>query len=153
VNRLTSAAYGEAIGAGMAIVPDAIMNRLRHVHFLTGIDPGWAGLHSFAETLADFSYAELAHCACAHQTTDRTTTIVLPVVEMAKPDIVVHELGHALHEALGWEHDAKPVTEYATTDRFEAFAESFRAWLFWYGDQDALDRDQATLDLFERLSA
>jgi hypothetical protein len=149
MNRLVDAAYREAIGAGMAIIPAAIMARLRHVHFLTGIDPVWAGLHSYTDTDDGRAYSQTAHCAYQHHTSDQTTTIVLPVPEL--PDVVVHELGHALDEVLGWHHAASPVTAYAATNREEAFAESFRASLYWYGDQDAFMADGATRALFAAL--
>jgi hypothetical protein len=149
MNRLVGTAYREAIGEGMAIIPAAIMARLRHVHFLTGIDPVWAGLHSYAVTDDGRAYSQTAHCAYRHHTADRTTTIVLPVFE--EPSVVVHELGHALDETLGFCHRAEPVTDYAKTNREEAFAESFRASLYWYGDQDVFMADGATRALFAAL--
>ena len=152
MNRLVGGAYREAIGEGISTIPPAIMRRLEHVHFLTGVDPVWVGLHSFSKTGDGRGYSGTAHCADACHTSDRTTTIVLPTLANATRDVVVHELGHALHETLGWGPTAQPVTAYARTDRFEAFAESFRAWLDRYGDQDAFMRDVATRSLFVSLS-
>ena len=80
---------------------------------------------------------------------------------LAEPEplwVIIHELGHVLDEVLGLDHTAQPVTEYATTNRGEAFAEAFTAWIkpneyaeAWL--QDALYEDRATVHLFEELVA
>lgn len=150
MNRVTSGAFREVIAAGIEAIPPGLSWRLRHVDFLTGVDPVWAGLHTFRNTDDGRHYSDTAHCSLRHHSSDRTTTIVLPV--MTDPGVIVHELGHALDESLGWSHDAQPVTPYGSTSRSEAFAESFRAWLYWYGDQDIFMRDQATRALFASLS-
>jgi hypothetical protein len=78
----------------------------------------------------------------------RRTTIVLPTPHY--PISIVHELGHVLDEALNFDHEATPVTAYAKTDRYEAFAEAFTSWLYWgYGDEP----DPATRYLFESCSS
>jgi hypothetical protein len=46
-----------------------------------------------------------------------------------RTETVVHELGHALDEVLGHEWSAKPVSDYARVDEYEAFAEAFTAWV------------------------
>lgn len=65
--------------------------------------------------------------------------------------VVVHELGHMLDWQLGRTHMAVPVTEYAATDRSEAFAEALVAKVFVYGDQDAWWSDGATRALWQQL--
>lgn len=45
-----------------------------------------------------------------------------------RPSALVHELGHALEDYLEIDHVAEPVSEYATTNRVEAFAEAFTVW-------------------------
>lgn len=61
----------------------------------------------------------------------RVTTVVLPTNEAFDPEVIVHELGHVLHEQLRFEPHAAAVTPYAKTDRWEAFAEAFRLWVRW----------------------
>lgn len=151
MNRLVSGEFQASIGAALTVIPPAIADRLRHVQFLTGTDPVYAGLHRFEGASFGRSYRTTAHCLYRHLSSDRRTTIVLPTPY--EPSVVVHELGHALDEVLAWTHDAKPVNWYATTDRQEAFAEAFRAWLYWYGDQDVFMADLDTRALFARLAA
>jgi hypothetical protein len=151
MNRLVSAVFAEAIGEALAVIPEPVVERLRHVHFLTGTDPLFAGLHTYAVAEDGRSFGDTAHCSYAHNSADRTTTIVIPVP--LEPHLIVHELGHALDEALNWAHRVVPVTDYARVNRYEGFAESFVAWLYWYGDQDAFLGDRATRALFDRLAA
>lgn len=150
MNRLVSSEYSEMIGRALYVLPDNLRARLRHVNFLTGTDPIYAGLHHYTQTAAGDSYLDVFSTAFRCHTSDRSTTIILPYVN--NPVYVFHELGHALDETLGWSHTAAPVSEYAKTDRTEAFAEAFTAWQYWYGDQDALYGDEATVRLFEDLS-
>lgn len=160
MNRLMSYRYCRPIERALEIVPPAIRARLAGVHFLTGTDPIAAGLHGYRETRDGRSYLDVAHVVYpfhqGHLPADRRrTTVVLPYPD-PHPASVVHELGHALHEALGFEHDADPVTEYARTNRFEAFAEAFTTWFFWHGEdvEDSARRlfeDRPTMALFEAL--
>jgi hypothetical protein len=120
--------------------------------FLCGVDPRFAGLHRFDETDDGRSYGATAHCVYPHHqlhmsAARRRTTIVLP--EPAPPWVIVHEYGHALHEALNFDHDATPVTAYAQTNRFEAFAEAFTAYFYriGYGERP----DLQTLALLDEL--
>lgn len=153
MQRIVTADYREAIAEAFAIIPERIAERLQHVQFFTGTDPVWAGLHPYRDTGDGRSYSDTAHCAYTFHTLDHRTTIVLPTPQAADPFVVVHELGHALDEVLGFDHAAVPVTEYARVNRQEAFAEALRAHLYWYGDQSALWRDEATRSLFDRLAA
>jgi hypothetical protein len=148
MQRIVSAQYSELIGYALDVLPPAIRWRLRHVEFLTGLDPRWVGLHNEADE--DWDWSTVAHCAYPHHTSDQSTTIVLPVIR--QPWVVVHELGHALHATIGWEHEAVPVTDYAWTDRHEAFADAFVASLFWFGVRDIFMRDEPTRALFQALS-
>jgi hypothetical protein len=68
------------------------------------------------------------------------------------PKTIAHELGHVLHEQVGLDFMVLvPVTDYAQTDRLEAFAEAFTAWLGWYGPEVAHKVDEKTLALFTSL--
>ena len=58
----------------------------------------------------------------------RHATIVLPFGP-GRTETIVHELGHALDDVLGEEWSAKPVSNYAQSDPYEAFAEAFTAWV------------------------
>ena len=152
LSRVHGAGYREAIGFALGLLPVPIADRLSHVQFVCGVDPVFAGLHDTATTDDGRSYGLTAHCAYGwglpRPASDRVTTIVLPIVPL--PSTVVHELGHALHETLGFDPEAEPVTEYAKTNRWEAFAEAFVAWRFWgYGDEP----DDRTVWLLDAMAA
>lgn len=156
MNRIPDRRYSEVIGSALGCFPERIRSRVEHVNFLCGVDPVFAGLHSYAFALDGRSYKETAHCCWSwhvkRPVSERVTTVVLPV--LPRRAVVIHELAHALHETIDFEHDAAPVTEYAKVDRYEAFAEAFTAWrLYDYGDEDVLAADKATLALFNTLQA
>ena len=141
-------AWLPAINSGLTIIPTPLRARISP-HFLVGVDPIFAGLHDFTDASYGRSYRDTAHCAYPfHQTTlavsQRHTTVVLN----GDPDVgtVVHELGHVVHEALRFDHHARPLNTYAQTNHYEAFAEAFAAWLipgYWsaFGDQDKTTND------------
>jgi len=152
MNRLTDHRIAEGIADALLVIPEPIRARLAHVEFLAGVDPVFAGLHDWEVMSYGRSYRNTAHCAWRVHTSDCSTTIVLPEPETT--ETIIHELGHALDEALGELHLAEAVSWYAETCRVEAFAESFTAWLLpEYGDQDASHRDLVTRRLFEELAA
>jgi hypothetical protein len=158
-HRIRRQVDAEAIGHALTLIPSGIRRRLAHVRFIAGVDPVFIGLHRFAETGDRRSYRDTAHAVYpCHLTNrpadDRGTGVVLPVPQ--DPEIVVHELGHALHEAIGFDcHTPTPVTEYAKTDTWEAFAEAFTVWVcpHAYSQQaaDTLAQDARTLALFAEL--
>lgn len=155
-DRVPDHRYGEAIACAYAVMPSAIRLRLASVRFLCGVDPRFAGLHAYGDTTDGRSYGVTAHCCYPFNVkrprAERATTIVLP--EPEPPVVIVHELGHAFDGCIGFEHEADPVTTYAETNRYEAFAEAFTAWLYPdYGDQDRLHADRPTISLFEELAA
>ena len=157
MQRIVSQQYAETIGRALSAVPPFIMSRLEHVHFLTGTDPIWAGLHRFPESDDGRSRLDTAHCCYPWNQEGlpralRQTTIVLPVPETHWT--LLHELGHALDEVLGFRHTAYPVDDYAAKNSHEAFACAFEAWLSpGYEDYDALmANDPATVALFTRLA-
>lgn len=150
MRRITQA-HSPAIERAFEVIGPRLADRLRHVDFFCGTDPIWAGLHSFQKTVGGNSYGAVAHCCFRNHTSDKSVTVVLPV--LVPPSTVVHELGHALHYEYALDHVALPVTDYAKTDRFEAFAEAFEATFFWYGDQDVWWSDEATRDLIQRLAS
>lgn len=61
--------------------------------------------------------------------------------------------GHALHETVDFDWTAEPITDYASTNTHEAFAEAFEAYIVRDGLYPVLqERDPATVALFERLA-
>lgn len=157
--RIHGSGYREAIGVALDVVGSRIGDRLGHVQFVCGVDPVFAGLHSYEEITDGRSYRQTAHCAypfnLAGPRDRRVTTIIVPDARYrfrnpwALAHDFVHELGHALHEVIGFDCHPEPVTDYARTSRYEAFAEAFVSWL-WPGD--GYDRpDDATLALFRSL--
>jgi hypothetical protein len=154
MNRLsTDPHYRETIAQAFRVLPRNLRRRLEHTQFLCGVDPVFAGLHEYTGTIDDRPYKDTAHCAwpihIIGPADRRTSTVVLP--KRVSVSNVVHELGHVLDWQLGRSHMATPVSEYAATDRNEAFAEALVAQLFVYGDQDAWWSDGATRALWMQL--
>lgn len=164
MDRVKPDGYSALIEAAYQHIPPGL-HRLIRPHFLCATDPLLAGLHLFEDAIYGQSYRDVAHCVYEfHQFSlsraRRHVTVVLPYRRYVfKPSVVVHELGHVLHDALDFDHDALPVTMYANTTRFEAFAEAFAAWVMPFGHgygaaKDRLyDHDRATVALFEELAA
>lgn len=182
-NRITSQRRAEAIAQGFALIPPGIRQRLEHVAFFTG-DPVFAGLHH-AEGCEGDPYGRSLrntahHCdpeAVERPAAERRSTVVLPSESDGRAWLVVHELGHALDYLLGkpldYPNPNAPVTEYATTNLSEGFAEAFAAWVlprdprawdgpeyevadgwsYWEGRQVLLEHDPETVALFEALAS
>ena len=68
MQRLTDWWYATEIEFARSLIPDAILDRLSRVDFLTGIDPTYAGLHDYASEVRhfkdgrSFALSEMAHC-------------------------------------------------------------------------------------------
>jgi hypothetical protein len=141
-------------------LPRPLARRLGFVHFFIG-DPVFAGLHQ----------VEVAHDGGSFRTTAqyvpeflqshrprsaRRGAIVLPFGP-GRTEKVVHELGHALDDVLGEEWLAQPVSNYAWTDRYEAFAEAFTAWVglpSYHAERDRLYRiDRDTAAFFDAITS
>lgn len=159
MTRIHGSEYREAIGRAIEIC-GPVMARLGHVQFVCGVDPYFIGLHRASES--DVSYREVAHCCWPYHIEGpadrRVTTVVIPWNRWHRShpwwlaESIVHELGHALHWTLDLDRfDVAPVTAYARTNRYEAFAEAFTSWRWGpggYGDWP----DSATLSLFRSLA-
>lgn len=162
MQRIRTQRDAEPIGEALRRLPLGIAQRLGHVQFVAGVDPVFIGLHDTEQASYGRSYRETAHVCWpmhldARPLAERVTTVVLPAPR--EPWVIIHELGHALDEAIGFDHhDPDPVTWYAETDTSEAFAEAFTAWLCpdepRYADapRDVLLRDEQTLALFDALA-
>jgi hypothetical protein len=144
--------YSAVIEAAYNRIPEPL-HRLIRPHFLTGTDPVFAGLHSYRYTNDGRSYEDTAHAVYDyHQEhlsrAERRVTVVLPVVPSVAT--VVHEMGHVLHQRIGFDFVTKPVTRYAQNNHHEAFAEAFSAWRLpeWY----PLRPEDKALALFEALA-
>ena len=155
MQRITNYRYIEAIGYAFSLLPSNLSERLSYVHFFTGTDPVFAGLHDFIDTQDGRSYRNTAHACFSESALNNRerTTIVLPELDDANPYVIVHELGHCLDEILGFSHLAIPINKYAETNRREAFAESFAAQYFWLGlDAEAIfQSDKAIQQLFREI--
>ena len=141
------AGYSDAISTAFSCLPRTLARRLEGTHFLTGTDPAWAGLHQFRTASYGRSYSDTAHVAYPLVQGGlpwglRRTTIVLPVPEI--PWVIVHELGHILDEQLDFRFDFPPVSDYARTNRYEAFACAFTDWI--WGDPIADEKTRVVLD-------
>lgn len=95
-------------------------------------DPIFAGLHNNETTNDGRSYRGTMHVCYPHHILGpadrRRTTIVIP--ECRPLYNVVHEFGHVLHYQHRLDFAPNPVSDYARTDKYEAFAEAF-AYHIW----------------------
>lgn len=153
MQRLVSYAYSGAINHAFDLLPIRIAIILKYVHFFTGTDPIYAGLHRYTDTDDGRSYRDIAHACYPWHIIDKSLTIILPTLESASPYIVIHELGHILDYITHFNHNALPINDYAQTNRREAFAESFAAQYFWLGKEaeDIFQSDRQTQCYFESL--
>lgn len=131
--------YAESISAALAVVPSRL-HRYLQCDFFCGADPVFAGLHTYTVTDFGNAYSSVPHTVYVHNqahltASHRVTTIVLPGVYI--PGWIIHELGHVLHERVGWPLTS-PVTAYGHSNGYEAFAEAFTSWLVpgWGGRPD-----------------
>lgn len=152
-SRIHDRRTAEQIGEALRLIGPRIRERLGHVQFVVGVDPVFAGVHSYEDTADGRSYRQTACCLYPHHIIGprdrRVVTVCLPVHERKWTGVwtVIHELGHALDYTIGRDHIAEPVNEYAETNREEAFAEAFASWV--WGQQI----DPATRALFRMLDA
>lgn len=153
MNRITNCKYTEAISYAFSLLPIIMVDKLQYIHFLTGTDPIYAGLHNFIDINDKRSYRNTAHVCYSWNALNRhePTTVVLPLLNDANPYTIIHELGHCLDEAWGFSHNALPINNYAKTDRYEAFAEAFACQYFWLGAkaEDIFQSDGAIQYLFK----
>ena len=156
MERIADNNYSEVIGEAFRLLPPALEVELRYVHFLTGVDPIYAGLHDSIAIGDGRSFRNTAHVVFGRYEVGKQerTTIVLPLLADGCLVTIIHELGHCLDELLRFEHMAVPVNIYAETNRMEAFAEAFTAEYFWLGDEeeDIFQSDKSTRVLFEQLA-
>jgi hypothetical protein len=163
VNRVT---LRLPIAETIDLLPCGIRRRVEHAEWLTGVDPVFAGLHPYTTSTDRRAYAATAHvCWPMHQgarpRSELVSTVVVPVdYGRWNRRVFVHELGHVLDEQIDFaRHRPVPVSRYARTNNWEAFAEAFTLWALPEDcvaegryDQAALARDEETLALFEELA-
>jgi hypothetical protein len=148
---MTSRVHDRTPALAVGVALDHIPPRLRDLvacEFVIGVDPVFADIHHYDETsVAGINYRQVAHCVQPfHQmhrpASERGVKVVLPSntsyrwADWFGVRTVVHELGHVLHWRTDERFTAKPVTEYAETNHYEAFAEAFATWV-WGGVVDA----------------
>lgn len=133
-------------------LPPPLQQRVAIARFWTG-DPLRAGLHKVTDTLDGRSYRSTPHTCYPWHTRDKSVVIVLPVEESV--DTIIHELGHVAHFTLGLDDfGSEPVTEYATRNHREAFAEAFTTRFFWgYGDEEIAAKDSPTNRILDLIAA
>lgn len=144
--------YLPEVPAALALLPPAIRGLLQFRVWTE--DPVFCGLHDWTTTADGRSYRDTAHVLCPEHYGQRTGQVVPVVVLVGTIHVmdVVHELGHVLDHQLGHRHAAEPVSEYAQTNRREAFAEALCSWLWLPEYADAgIPPDPATVALFEGL--
>ena len=131
MDRIPDSRWREPIGEALELV-EPWRRVLGEFNFVCGVDPEFAGVHD--RLGENDSNRWLAHCAYSHICSDGITTVVLPLPVPAVT--VVHELGHVLHEKVSFEDlGTLPVSEYATTNRWERFAEYFVMQAYGHGGE------------------
>lgn len=138
MHRICGSGYREPIAVALRLVPTRLLD-IMEFDFFCGVDPVFAGLHSYPDTPDGRSYKNTAHvaypCHITAHADRRRTTLVLPTRREANWATILHEMGHVLDYRIGFSHTAKPVTPYAEKNRREAFAEAFVSWLVYgYGE-------------------
>ena len=160
MERIRGHDAGELLSMALDWLPRSLARRLGFVDFFIG-DPLFAGLHQVEVADDGGSYRTTAHYVSEYHQRHRAksarrATIVLPYGPRGTAT-VVHELGHALDEVLGYEWLAKPVSDYARVDPFEAFAEAFTAWVglpSYRAERDRLYRiDRDTASFFKAITS
>ena len=126
MNRVSDQRVATEWGRALAVFPE-FLRRYLGCDLFVGDHP-FAGLHKGGVSSPDGrSYRTTAHVCYEHHARDRRVTVVIPSpIGVAH---TVHELGHVLDHALGFEGRAWPVTRYADSNRRECFAEFVAASL------------------------
>lgn len=145
-------------------LPGKVKEKLKGVDFIANYSPIFLGLHSVEISSDGRSLSSTSHHTGKHlqlhlPLSSRRSTIALLDNDSENKLTILHELGHAIHEYFGYDYfDILPLTEYAETNRFEAFATAFQAWLTPYMDKEIygyctrdrlLETDPKTYWLFE----
>jgi hypothetical protein len=160
VERIQGHDAGEQLSMALSWLPQPLASRLGFVHFFIG-DPVFAGLHRVKLAPEGGSYRTVPQYVSEswqrhRPRSARRATIVLPYGP-GSTETVVHELGHALDDVLGYKWWAKPINEYARVDGCEAFAEAFTAWVGLPSYQTERDRlyriDRNTAAYFDAISS
>lgn len=133
--RINAPGWREPIAEAERIIGPGIMRRLSGICYVAGVSPVFAGIHRYTHTYDGRSYNDTPHVAYPFHIigpADRKqTTICLPTHarhQWIDTLNIIHELGHALHETIAFNHNAHPVSDYAKTNQWEAFAEAFTVW-------------------------
>jgi hypothetical protein len=131
MQRIVSQSTAELIAEGLALLPGRLPERLAHVEFAE-CRPQFVGLHDYPDTQdVPHTMGDEHDEWFGRPRSQWATTIVLPpeCLDWLGPHTIVHELGHALDRLDGRTWIASPVSSYAETNRAEAFAEAFVAWV------------------------
>ncbi len=148
--------YNEAVAKAFEFMRGISPEYLR-CDWLIGRDPLSTGYGNYGEATGDGrSYKRVPHVLYPVHRTDKRDVppmIALPHTTSSwynSPETIVHEMGHVVDFWLGFKHMASPVTAYARTNRREAFAEAFSAWICpqHYGDTRP---DERSIRLFTEL--
>ncbi len=120
-----------ALQEALRLIPKSLHSRIQ-CDLLLGVSPVKAGLFDFIDTGDGRNYHDTAcvFYGCRQQglaLSKQRTTLCIPVEET--PETFVHEFGHVLDETLGFEWLLSPICQYAKTNRFEAFACAFTAFI------------------------
>jgi hypothetical protein len=151
MERITTQRFAEPVADALGWLPPRL-REMAGADVFCG-DPLFAGLHSFLRADDGRSYRDTAHVCYPPHVRDRRSTVVFT----EPPDwyTVIHEFGHVidwhLSERAGEMVTLNPVTAYARTNRFEAFAEAFTAW-FYPLEEPYFVHDQASREFFDRLA-
>lgn len=134
MQRFRRRSEAEAVFYALSLLPRGIRRFLSAAEFVTEYEPRYLGLHYLLAAEDGRPFNVTSHCTLTHHQPHlprcrRRPTIVLLSGHAYHPEIVIHELGHVLDEALDFDRpEIEPLSNYAARNRWEAFAVAFQAW-------------------------
>lgn len=167
MNRTTRNEYMQEVLYYKSLLPPIIQKYIENSHILIGLSPIFVGLHNYKFGNTGRSNESTSHCVYGWaldqlSAPDRITTIVLLNDDHKYPDVIYHELGHVLQDALPWEilpDQIKSFNWYANLSYGEAFAtafQTFAAHITGKGDIEELEKmskyDKDTLQWFDHIA-
>lgn len=134
MTRVVSFAWNEAIIEAFKFITPGFQTLCSSEWFI-GASPLQSGLHEFSHTSDGTSYEHMAHVAYPfHLRSPRIDSIPVIVLphrpsgSLSDVATIVHELGHVAHWWLDFKPEFAPVSKYAESNSWEAFAEAWSVY-------------------------
>jgi len=126
----------EAIEAVRSTLPDGFKLLLQGVDFVGDYCSGFLGLCRHKKASYGRNYSQTSHVIYkGYKNSEPKSRKVATIVLMEdgesweyKKLVILHEIGHAIHERLGFVEPFVALDDYAATNKREAFATSFQSF-------------------------